>query len=155
MRLPFLTYVKRRATLHVVCGVVRPHVRSGPMPKETDPERIRLLLRILRDPASNVVMFTAWAFRGGGEPDDLGLDRLLADVPPATRAAELRAALASFLDSDGRPNRVEYAYADSDPETIYEFRLVLGEQRVYVKTELEGAESDDPTLVVRSVKRQN
>jgi hypothetical protein len=125
------------------------------VPKENDSERLGLLLRILRDPASNVVLFKRRAFVGSDEPDDIGLDRLLPDLPRMGQRAELREALVEFLESGGRPNRLEYTYEDRDPETIYEFRFELQGVRVYVKTELKDAESHDPTLEVKSVKRQN
>ncbi len=124
------------------------------MPKETNPERLALLLRILRDPASNVVRMTRRAREGSQEPYDLGLNRLLPEIAPEGQHRRLCDALARFLERGRQPNRVDYVYEDQDPETIYEFRLAFHGFKVYVKTALKEAESDYPTLVVISVKRQ-
>jgi hypothetical protein len=125
------------------------------MPKETDPERLHLLARVLRDPASNVVMFSRRAHEGSAEADDLGLNRLLPESTPRGRELELQEALARCVEAGEQPNRIEYAYEDRDPETIYEFRITFRGERIYVKSELKELEAGDPTLVIRSVKRQN
>jgi hypothetical protein len=125
------------------------------MPKETDRKRLELLLRLLRDPASNVVLFKRRAFEGTSEPDDIGLARLLPGTPRDGQKAAFREALADFLDGGTQPSRIEYAYEDGDPEMIYEFRIEFCRTRVYVKTELKDPDSEDPTLVIKSVKRWN
>jgi hypothetical protein len=126
------------------------------MPKETNRERLELLLRMLRDPAPNVVRVSDRALiPTSGELDDLGLVRLLPEMAPPGQKEKLKEALAAFLDGGGSPNRIEYTYEDRDSETIYEFRLPFHGEKIYVKTELKDADSEDPTLVVRSVKRQN
>ena len=126
------------------------------MPKETDAERLAVLLRVLTDPASNIVRFKDRAFAGSAEPDDLGLDHVFAaEVTREAAKGRLKAALAEFLREGGRPNRIEYTYEDRDPETIYEFRFDLEGSRLYVKTELKSDDPSDPVLMVKSVKRQN
>lgn len=126
------------------------------MPKETNNERLKLLRRVLSDPASNVVLFKDRAFTGSGEPDDPGLDEILpAKLSRPEKADRLKAALAAFLEAGGVPNRIEYEYEDRDPELIYEFRFQFEAWRLYVKTELKEDDPADPILVIRSVKRQN
>ncbi len=127
------------------------------MPKETDRERLRLLIRILRDSASNVVVFKERAFVGSAEPDDLGLDRILPQqLSRLEKRARLRGALADWLTSGGVPNRIVYDYDDgADPETVYEFRFEFEKTRLYVKTKMEQEHTDDPVLVIISVKRKN
>ena len=126
------------------------------MPKETDPDRLRALLRVLRDPASNVVLFKGRAFDGSDEPDDIGLNGLLPmELSRRAKQGRLKEMLAEHIRSGGKVSRVEYTYEDGDPETIYEFRLTVGSERAYVKTEWKDDDPTDPILIVRSVKRQN
>ncbi len=126
------------------------------MPKESNERRLALLLRVLTDTASNVVAFKERAFSGSPEADDLGLAAVLpADVPREEAKDRLKAALAGFLRRGGQPNRIEYTYEDSDPETIYKFRFELEGTRLYVKTELKLDDPSGPILIVKSVKRRN
>ena len=128
------------------------------MPKENDLARLALLLRLLTDPASNVVIFQPRAFLGSGEPDDMGLNKLLpSELLRSEKAAELKAALAEFLRANGKPNRVTVpGDADrGDPAVFYEFRLAFAGINAYVKTELDDDDPNDPVLIVKSVKRQN
>ncbi len=126
------------------------------MPKETDRERLDLLDHILRDTASNVVVFSRRAWHGSDEPNDPGLHSLMpADLTEREKGLRLKHALAAFIRDGGRPNRLDYTYEDRDPETIYEFRLRFCDRRVYVKTQLLGDDPDDPGLLIRSVKLQD
>ena len=126
------------------------------MPKETDPERLAALRRVLRDTASNVVCFNKRAFVGSDEPNDLGLHRILpAEMTPWEKSRKLKCALIEFLERGGSPNRVDYVYEDGDPEVIYEFRFRFADVPVYVKTEWVTDDPDDPVLIIRSVKRQD
>jgi hypothetical protein len=128
------------------------------VPKETDPAQIALLLRLLSDPASNVVIVGQRAFEGSSEADDLGLDRLLADdLQPREKAEQLKVALAEFLGEGGAPNRVAVAgdAGRGDPAVFYEFRLTFAGVKVYVKSELKDDDPADPVLEIKSVKRQN
>jgi len=128
------------------------------MPKERDEERLALLLRLLADTASNVVLFKERAFRGSGEPDDLGLDHLL---PPELSREQKKQRLKTALAESVRqspPNRVDVPGdkdMDLDPAVFYEFRFVLAGTPVYVKTELKEDDPAEPILIVMTVKRQN
>lgn len=133
-------------------------LESARMPKETDPARLALLLRLLTDGASNVVLFQPRALLGSSEPDDVGLDKLLPQhLRPRDKEEELKRALTEFLRGDGQPNRVAVAGdADrGDPAVFYEFRLPFAGLKAYIKTELNEDNPKDPVLIVKSIKRQN
>lgn len=127
------------------------------VPKETDPERLSLLLRLLEDTASNVVIVNERAYKGNpAEPYDIGLDRLFSnDMTRLGKRDRLKEMLVDVLRRHGNVNRIEYQYENSDPEIIYEFRFDHAGTKLYVKTELNDDDPDEPVLIIRSVKRQN
>lgn len=128
------------------------------MPRETDPARLAMLRKILGDTASNVVVLSRRAYQGSDEPDDLGLDRVLpAKLQPLEKKRQLVRALLAHLKNGGSVSRTDYLGDEvrGDPATNYEFRIEAWTHRLYVKCQLMDDDQDDPTLIVKCVKRQN
>jgi hypothetical protein len=129
----------------------------GAMPRETDQGRLAQLRRFLADPASNTVMFSRTAVRGGDRADE-GYESLLRDLAPVSRAArehEIKAAMIAALDAGERVTR-EDAPGDVemqlDPATYYHFRVSVAGRRLFIKLMLD---IEDATLLIMSVKRDD
>jgi len=127
------------------------------MPAETDPERLKLLVRLLLGGVGHVE-FTPAALTGKPtDADSAGLYGVFgSDVSRAELKVQLREAVVAFLRQNGKVTRVDKPGdrgTQMDPATFYEFRIELAGTRVYVETILSLDEPDDPELLVLKVKK--
>jgi hypothetical protein len=119
------------------------------MPKEQDPQVLRLLEQLLNDRSSNVP-----------EIADGALSALRQACPENLRRNEmihvLKSALVRCLQRLGPPNRVDYpgqAEFGWDPVVIHEFRNVwLWGEHYYVQFELTSSDETDPEGLIRDLK---
>lgn len=127
------------------------------MPRETDKERLALLRAIFADAASNVPLFTQPAVMGGRRADE-GLSGIWPHVREPQCRAEVKRAIVDWLDRGHAPNRNEKpgdAEMRIDAAIWYEFRVVVAGVRVLVQATYDDDDPRDPTIRVRSVKRDD
>jgi len=129
------------------------------MPREEDPKILSALRRAFAASEPCVVSFTRTA-NGQGHRKDEGIAPLLRamPVPLAGKQAALKSAMVKFIDDGGWVNRKD---EDGDvemgfpPAVYHEFRLLVASVPLYVKVTMQDAETNNPVVIVISVKRDD
>lgn len=118
----------------------------------------KMLVRLLSDPASDVVEFTESA-RTGGHRRDEGYQSLLPDaVTPVGAKAAIKESMLQLVKLGGSATRsMDHGDAEMkrDWGVLFEFRVTVFDVPLFIKARLCDDDPDDPTLRVISVKRQD